>query len=135
MIGHAVIFGVGGSRRWRESGMWPTVRQTQKGNCRSLAFIRRLLMLSLIATFAGTAVAGDVNLAWDASSASNIGGYKVYYGTAPRQYTSPTNVGNVTTYRLTGLDPGTYYIAITAYDASGVEGPYSSELVAVVLAA
>lgn len=91
----------------------------------------------------GAEVAGDSNssgtnslgtntaiLTWDAEAVS---GYRVYYGTAPGTYLQlfgqGLNVGNVTTYTMTGLNGGTkYYFAVTAYDASNSESGYSNEV-------
>jgi Fibronectin type III domain len=71
-------------------------------------------------------------LVWDAVIATNLSGYRLYYGTAPRTYLQPfgqgINVGNVTSYTLTGLTAGTrYYFAVTAIDVFGNESGYSNE--------
>ncbi len=42
---------------------------------------------------------------------------KVYVGTTSGVYTTTIDVGNVTTYTVTGLQPGrTYYFVVSAYD-------------------
>lgn len=57
-----------------------------------------------------------------------ITGYKVCYGTASGNYTTSVDVGNVTTYTVTGLSGGTtYYFAVTASNSSGESG-YSNEV-------
>jgi hypothetical protein len=72
-------------------------------------------------------------LAWDSpANATNLSGYRLYYGTAPGAYLQPygqgISVGNVTTYTLMGLSNGTrYYFAVTAFDTSGNESAYSNE--------
>ena len=72
---------------------------------------------------------GTITLAWDANTESDLAGYKVYYGTASGSYGTPVNVGNVTTYQLTGLTPGqVYYLALTAYDPAGYESGFSNEV-------
>jgi hypothetical protein len=59
-----------------------------------------------------------------------VAGYKVYYGTSPGKYGPGFTVGNVITYELTGLTKGQkYYLAITAYDKSGKESKFSTEIV------
>jgi len=75
----------------------------------------------------------SVTLAWDAVTEPNLAGYRIYYGTAPRTYLQPfgqgINVGNVTTYTVTGLSSGTrYYFAATAFSTSNVESGFSNEV-------
>lgn len=72
---------------------------------------------------------GTIRLAWDPNTAPNLAGYRVYYGPASGVYSHSTDVGNVTTYILTGLTKGqTYSIAVTAYDTSNNESGYSNEV-------
>jgi hypothetical protein len=71
-------------------------------------------------------------LAWDAVAATNLSGYRVYYGTAPGVYLQSfgqgLSVGNITSYTLMGLSNGTrYYFAVTAFDTTGHESGYSNE--------
>ena len=85
------------------------------------------LFLSLL--FPSIGSAAQTKLAWDPNAESDLAGYKVYYGTASGTYGTPINVGNVTTYTLTGLtNAQTYFIAVTAYDTSGQESGYSDEV-------
>ena len=77
------------------------------------------------------ALTAQIKLAWNPNTESNLAGYKVYYGTNPRTYSAVINVGNVTTYTLTGLVAGEmYYIAVTAFDTSVPpnESAYSNEV-------
>ena len=106
-----------------------------------------IFYLSLIITiFAGcgggadfnpaTGATGSVALAWDVPStyvdgtpAAGQVGFKVYYGTASRAYTQVIDVKNVPSCSINSLYPGTtYYFAITAYDSTGIESDYSTEL-------
>lgn len=65
----------------------------------------------------------------DGTSAGTLGGYKIYEGTASGNYTQVFDVGNVTSYTLSGLnDATTYYYAISAYDATGTTSDLSNEL-------
>jgi hypothetical protein len=73
-------------------------------------------------------LAADVTLAWDAPTWSGVAGYKLHYGTASRTYKSAIDVHNVTSYMVSNLTDGTYYFAVTAYNASGVETGYSNEV-------
>jgi len=87
-----------------------------------------ILFLSLFPV--QSAQAGQVTLAWDPNSEPDLAGYEIYYGTASRNYSFHVDVGNVTTYTLTGLQPGvTYYFAATAYSTQGLESDYSNEVV------
>lgn len=72
--------------------------------------------------------AGSAILSWNANSESDLSGYKVYFGTSSRNYGTPTTVGNVTTHTVSGLNTGTYYFAVTAFDTSGNESGFSSEV-------
>jgi hypothetical protein len=94
----------------------------------SLTLFILLLGLALIVP-AGTGHAAQVTLAWDRNTETDVAGYKVYYGTGSRVYNWFFDVGNVTTYTVTGLaDGSTYYFAATAYDGTGLESVYSSEV-------
>jgi hypothetical protein len=59
----------------------------------------------------------------------------VYYGTASRTYSSIIDAGNVTNLTISGLSGGvTYFFAITAYNASGLESDFSDEVLNVPIA-
>jgi hypothetical protein len=98
-----------------------------------------LSLTKLCLRFLGTAIfviaamstklwAADVTLAWLASPGSGLVGYKVHYGNASRRYDTSIFAGNATTYTLTALRPGTYYIAVTAVSTSGKESGFSNEV-------
>jgi len=81
--------------------------------------------------------AADVSLSWDAKTEANIAGYKIYYyrgsidlpykGRGANEGISPVDVGNTTTFTLSGLDDTEiYYFVVTAYDTKGIEIRYSS---------
>ncbi len=73
--------------------------------------------------------ANSVALAWDRSASAEVTGYRVYYGAASGIYTNSTVVGNVSTNSVSGLAPGAaYFFAITAYNAAGLESPFSNEI-------
>jgi len=81
-------------------------------------------------------VGGSATLSWEAPQTyvdgrplgDALGGFKVYYGTSSRNYTHVMDAGKVTTYRVTGLSPATYYFAVSAYVQSGNESDYSNEV-------
>jgi len=79
----------------------------------------------------------SVALAWDAPTTYVDGnpltalmGYKIYYGTASGLYDqTPIDVGNVTSFTVTGLSWDTvYYFVVTAQDAQYLESDYSNEV-------
>jgi hypothetical protein len=72
----------------------------------------------------------QANLIWDPNSEADLAGYKIYYGTSSKTYNSVMDVGNKTSYTLSGLQVGkTYYISATAYNTKGLESGYSNEVV------
>jgi hypothetical protein len=90
--------------------------------CFSWVSIFLLLLLAPCLSRADT-----VTLAWDASSDAT--GYKLFYGTASRTYTTTIDVKNVLRYTIQNIpDNATYYFAATAYDAAGNESGYSVEV-------
>ena len=107
-----------------------------KNNVISWRGLPRRLFLFGFALFmvTGNLLAADVNLAWDASTAANLGGYKVYYGQSSGVYTESVDVGNSTSYSVPGLQAGaTYYFAVSAYDLTKtVDSGYSDEASATV---
>ena len=74
------------------------------------------------------AFAYNVKLAWDPNSDTNLAGYYLYYGASSRNYTHRIDVGSATVYTVTGLGPGMYYFAVTAYATSGAESSFSNEV-------
>lgn len=97
--------------------------------------------------FVVKAVAGNacVKLSWNYSVDDTAGGYYLYYGTRPGEYLgrialegeSPINVGNTTSFTVSGLENGKiYYFAIAAWSALDmrVVGELSKEVFARPLA-
>src|SRR5207245_641899 len=73
--------------------------------------------------------AAQVTLAWDPNTETDLAGYKLYYGTSSGSYPSSVDVGNLTSYTLSGLLEGrTYYFAATAYDLNVNESGFSNEV-------
>ncbi len=75
-----------------------------------------------------TALPATVSLAWNANTDQNLAGYKIYYGNASRNYSAVIDVGNATSYAVANLSSGTYFFAVTAYNTSGAESPFSNEI-------
>ena len=75
------------------------------------------------------ALAAQIRLAWDPNTERDLGGYKVYNGTAPWSFGEPIKLRKVTTYTLTGLTQGqTYCIALKAYDWSRLDSGFSNQV-------
>ncbi len=73
--------------------------------------------------------AAQVTLAWDANTDPDLAGYKLYYGNSSGSYQFSVDVGNVTSYTLSGLLEGQiYYFAATAYNVSQNESGFSNEV-------
>jgi hypothetical protein len=91
--------------------------------------------ISATAALTVTAITtGSATLSWNAPTTNTDGtpltdlvGYKVYMGTSSGNYTTVVNIGNVTTYVVNNLAPGTYYFVVTAYDSSNIESSFSNE--------
>jgi hypothetical protein len=60
---------------------------------------------------------------------TDLAGYNLYYGTEPGVYSQilPVRDAQQTNLALV-LDPGTYYLAMTAYDLEGNESLFSNEI-------
>ena len=72
--------------------------------------------------FGGTAGSSSVKLQWNANTEAFLGGYKIYFGTAPGTYGTPVILGGVTSYEVSGLVSGTnYYAAISSMNTVGFE--------------
>lgn len=72
-------------------------------------------------------------LEWDRNSEPNVAGYRVYAGSAPRSYSTVSDVGNVTA-QTNDFAPGVHYLAVTAYDVDGLESEFSEELALAIVA-
>jgi hypothetical protein len=104
-----------------------------------IAFSALLFITMAAATLhlgAPTAQAAQAALSWtapatntDGTSATNLAGYKLHIGSSPGNYQQNIDVGNLTSYSDSSLNDGsTYYFAVTAYNASGVESANSNEV-------
>lgn len=115
----------------------PSFVLTKKGQSRNRgkSLIWAAILIILTGHFGGRASAQaipgfyDVLVAWDAVPGSGVIGYRVHYGVVSGDYEETLDVGNTTTATVTGLVGGlTYYIAVTAVGAGGVESEYSEEI-------
>ncbi len=85
--------------------------------------------LLLLALYPVRSAANILTLAWDPNREYDLAGYKIYFGIQSGDYDSVIDVGNITQYTVTDLDPETqYYLALTAYDTSYNESEFSEEV-------
>ena len=76
-----------------------------------------------------TTSSNQATLTLSPSASASLSGYDVYVGTVSGQYNQKFNAGDVTTYTVGNLSSGTtYYFAVTSYDSSVDESPYSNEV-------
>ena len=64
----------------------------------------------------------------DGTPLTDLAGFRLYYGSRSGEYTEVITVGNFTTAEIGGFGPGTYYLAVTAYDIYGNESAFSNEI-------
>jgi len=77
----------------------------------------------------GNVHAFTVKLQWDPNTEPDLAGYKLYYGTASRNYSHTIDLGQVNSYQVDNLqDEVKYYFAVTAYDIDGNESGFSNEV-------
>lgn len=92
--------------------------------------IIRFLILLFVSLYASTVFAADIKLKWNPSTESDLAGYKVHHGAEHRVYTQVIDTGSTnSSYVVSGLPAGTYYLCVTAYDVVGNESDYSYEVV------
>jgi Fibronectin type III domain len=86
-----------------------------------------VLVLAFLILFSRQSYPASLTLAWD--PADNLAeGFQIYYGLESGIYDEVIDVGASTNYTIFGLEPDqAYYIAVTAYNASG-ESDFSVEL-------
>ena len=77
----------------------------------------RIRVMACLLLWAGGAEAATVSLAWDRNPDVTTVGYLIEYGNQPGKRPFTVDVGNRTTWDLTGLVDGTpYYFAVRAYN-------------------
>src|SRR2546425_1622860 len=95
--------------------------------CRALFVACALTVLCSLAPALSSAA--QVTLVWDPNTETDLAGYKLYYSTSSGSYQSSVDVGNLTSYTLSGLLEGRiYYFAVTAYNLSLGESGFSNEV-------
>lgn len=78
---------------------------------------------------------GSATLSWeppttntDGSPLTDLTGYVIRYGTSPDDLATELRLDNpgLTTYVLTGLEPGTWYFQVAAFNSAGLESAPST---------
>lgn len=88
-----------------------------------------LLFGGMLLLLPGVVLANSVRFGWS-PNVERVAGYKIHYGPASRTYDRILDTGNAVTGTVSNLVPGsTYYFALTAYNAEGLESDYSGELI------
>ncbi len=65
---------------------------------------------------------------WDPNPESDLAGYNIYFGTSSGNYDQSIDVGNNVEWFTNNLViSAVYYFAVTAYDSSNNESPFSRE--------
>ena len=87
-----------------------------------------------------TVTVESTSLAWqapdnntDGTELTDLAGYNLYYGTEPGQYSQIRAIRDPSQTELElPVEPGTYYLAMTAYDMTGNESELSNEITRVI---
>lgn len=109
--------------------MWSMIQTARSHKRQQIVPMIGCLLLASIFFVWGHAEASELKLVWDYSEKSAIAGFKVYYGTAGLSYDHTVDVGLQQNWSVQDLMPGkTYYFAVTAYDGTGTESPFSNEI-------
>ncbi len=66
----------------------------------------------------------------DDSTLTDLAGYKIYYGTSPGSYSNTEIINNpgLTSFLIESLASADWYFVMTAFNSSGVESSYSTEV-------
>lgn len=104
---------------------------TNQTSGRLIAGITGIFLLTSVSL----AFSGSVTVSWDANTETDLEGYNVYYGLESKNYSDVLDVGNVNSVSLSELSADqTYFFAVTAYDLTGNESPFSDEVSATITA-
>ena len=98
--------------------------------------VRAQLPKFTITVTPGAPVDQSITVAWvapslntDGTALTNLGGYRIVYGSQPGKYTNSINLtAGLSIYQLDNLPPGTYYLAMMARTTDGVESAPSGEV-------
>ena len=86
--------------------------------------------IALLFGLPAVASAASAQLSWTPNTEPDLAGYIAFYGTASGTYSHQLDVGDVSAATIPSLTAGdTYYFAVKAYDISGNQSNYSTEVV------
>src|ERR1700676_5105768 len=86
-------------------------------------------LMVLLLSWAGAAQAATLTLTWDPDPEPDVAGYSLYWGSHSGVYTNSVDVGNQTSWQVTGLVNGTpYYFVVRAYNTSSMWSAPSVEV-------
>lgn len=111
-----------------------SILQAKRVGSRAICFFTVGIVCIILLAYNTPLFGQSAVLTWSANTDPATVGYMVYSGTASRTYGTPIDVGNQTTYTFSSLAPAEYYFAITAYNSSGVQSGFSSEVAKIVSA-
>jgi fibronectin type 3 domain-containing protein len=131
-----VRYGKWNANGWAESILGKS-NVMAKGTTRRNDSLKEIILLVFIALGSvENMAAGSLWVSWSSVSDSRVAGYKIKYGTQSGSYPQSIDIGSSNSYRLVNLADGvTYFLQVTAYDASRIEGTPSAEVSGVVLKA
>jgi hypothetical protein len=112
-------------KHWKFVGLIGVVTGANRV-ARILSIFQKAMLLLVCMCAAGAVQGATVGFSWTEDVNTNVL-YRLHYGPAPRGYTNGMELGYCANTMVT-LGPGTYYFALTAYNAKGESG-FSNELV------
>jgi len=93
------------------------------------------VLVVLLCLVVSKAFAAEATFSWRPNSETNLVGYRIHYGPAPRTYTTvvetglPALVDGRVHHTVTNIPEGnTMFFAATAYDTNDLESDYSTEI-------
>jgi len=142
--GDALAFSVQNKPAWATfstatgqlSGTTPSIAGTTAGIIISVSDGKLSAALPAFAiNVVAPAATGTASLSWspptqntDGSALTNLAGFYLYFGRSPSTLTQIVTIAgaSATSYVLTGLSSGSWYFALSAYTAAGIESALSS---------
>lgn len=114
-------------------------KRRRKSALQERRFVMRMRLLgSLLGCFlltVGPSLAGSFLVSWDPYTDARAVGFKVYTRPAgTTAWSTPTDAPghSTTSATVSGLSAGSYEVAVSAYDAAGIESPKSSPATGII---